>query len=157
MICRGVQFLIFFVKFCFCWPLCRCSKVLTKPRISSMFTLQSSLHCVALNWTTTTKLGICSQVSVCATFTDFRTDKMCRELKTDHMVFCTSEFLAGTYFNFRRFVSLEVFTFQVAVSLVIGKRVKRRLICWHLCWFWCNVTQQEVCGEMEEFLLASVI
>lgn len=99
-----------FLKLYFCWPLCRCSKVLTKPRISSMFTLQSSLHCVASNWTTTTKLGICSQVSVCATFFDFRTDKMYRELKTDHMFFCTSLFLARTYFSFKRFVSLEVFT-----------------------------------------------
>lgn len=122
-----------------------------------MFTLQSSLHCVVSNWTTTTKLGICSQVSVCATFFDFRTDKMCRELKIDHMFFCISVFLAGTFFSFKRFVPLEVFTFQVAISLVNAKGVKCWLIRWHLPWFWYNVTQQEVCGEMEEFLLASVI
>lgn len=126
---RCLIFNYYFFKFCFCWPLCRCLKVLTKPRISSMFTLQSSLHCVVSNWTTTTKLGICSQVSVCATFFDFRTGKMCRELKTDHMFFYTSVFLSGTYFSFERFVSFEVFTFQVAILLVIAKGVKRRLIC----------------------------
>lgn len=48
--------------------LCRCLKVLTKPRISSMCTRQSFPRCVVSNWTTTIKQGICSQVSVCATF-----------------------------------------------------------------------------------------
>lgn len=40
----------------------RCSKVLTRPRISSMCTLRSSPLCVESNWTPTTKQGICFQV-----------------------------------------------------------------------------------------------
>lgn len=42
----------------------RCSKVSTRPRISSTCTLQSSPHCVESSWTPTTKLGICSQVQL---------------------------------------------------------------------------------------------
>lgn len=51
---------------------------------------------------------------------------------------------------------LQKYINNISIVIIITKAVKYNLICWNLQWLCCDVTQQEVCGVMEEFLLANV-
>lgn len=92
--------------------LCRCLKVLTKPRISSMCTRQSFPRCVVSNWTTTIKQGICSQVSVCATLLTLGRIKTTENQKQTKCSFVYLHFWQEQT-AVKKFVFLKGFMFQV--------------------------------------------